>query len=159
MNFFKTRAFTAISFFILGAAVSWFWSHRPGIHFHVEKNITANEMDMQDPFEEMRRLQQQMMSGVQQHQMFTFDSPDLKDEGNHYSMEIELNGMKPRQFNVQVEKGQLMVQGALGSAEENSSINSRFERSFPVPPDVDADRIQVQTKDDRIVVTLPKKSK
>lgn len=88
---------------------------------------------------------------------FSISSPDLTEDEDQYRLEIALQGLQPKNFNIQVEKNHLRLQGSLVREEGGGSISSSFSRTFPVPPDVDADRIQIENQKDRLVVILPKK--
>lgn len=161
MGFFKTRVFIAIASFFVGVAFAFPLARR--FHLWFPPSASMPPLDpMQESLRQMQRLQEEMMSsmggaGPAFPRGFSFDEPDLKDEGDHYSFEIDLQGMKPKNFNVQAENGQLTLEGALGADDEDGGISSRFSRSFPIPPDVDTNRIQIENKGDRLVIALPKK--
>lgn len=165
MKFFKTRVFVGIVFFLLGLGlgkIRWGLGQGPLMSWsaHVGQ---SQEPVVTDPFDEVRRMQDQMMNQLNSGsgggiQTFSLGTSDFKDTGSAYVMDMELNGMKAKNFNVQIEHGELMVDGSLESQERGATVSSSFHRSFPVPEDVDADRIQVDQKNEHLIVTLPKKN-
>lgn len=165
MGFFRTKLFVAIVSFLAGMAFMLYLVKRT--YFHLVTGPMSPPVFM-DPMEEslrnMRRLQEEMMKGMGgfgEDPMFqggfSYGGLELKNEGDHYTLEVDLRGMRPDNFNVQVANGQLTVEGTLKGSEDDSSFSSRFQRSIPVPEDVDPGGIQMETKGDHVIVTLPKR--
>lgn len=167
MKFFKTRVFIATAAFLLGAFSMWIVSHRGLTRFGIlmmPHEETRSPFD--DPMREMRRLQEEMgriMGGPLPMERpdfeggFAFGASDLKEEEDRYLLEIDLGGLKPENFSVQIEGGQLFLEGELISDDQGSSVRSKIQRSFPVPEDVEADRIQIDSSGERLIVILPKR--
>jgi HSP20 family molecular chaperone IbpA len=75
--------------------------------------------------------------------------------------EVPLRGLKEEKLDVQVSQGQVTISGKTEKkTEEKGSatyFSSSFHRSFPVPPGVDAEHLQVEPSQDRFVIKFPKK--
>ena len=128
-----------------------------------------------DPFEQMRQMRDQFMKN--------FDEPGLgsgmfdswyrnrfgggdageikrrEDKGFVY-YDISIKGLDKRNFNFKIADGQISISGQVEiKSEENgngSYLNSKFHRSFPVPPDVDAKRVQIEQGKDLVTLKFPK---
>ena len=128
-----------------------------------------------DPFEEMRRMQDRMLKqfgGPSGMESSPFDSwyqrkfggsagevQRREDDENVY-YEIALKGLKKGKVDVKVENGQIAISGEMenkSDGEEGGSyVSSTFHRSFPVPPDVDGNKAQMEQKDGKIIIKFPK---
>ena len=153
-QFLKSRLFVASIFFLLGFGVGRLWSFRPLIQFAFHRE--TGPFAARDPMDDFRRLQNQFLEQIPKGG-FNLDLSELqfKDEGKAYVLEIRLDGMQAKNFNVQTNAGQLSIDGTLSSPD--GQMTSQFSRSVPIPEDVDADGIQMETKGDHLRVTLPKK--
>jgi HSP20 family protein len=77
---------------------------------------------------------------------------------------IELPGMRKEDIDISIDRGRLQIRGDKRSAgeEERRSYHlmerafGRFERSIPLPPNIDAGRAEVSYQDGVITVILPK---
>ncbi len=127
-----------------------------------------------DPFEEMRQMRERMMRQFEPEEGGEpFDSwfqkkfgggkaGDIrKREDEHFVYyDILIEGLKPEKVNINVENGQLSVSGQIeNKSEENHSgsyFSSTFHRSFPVPTNVDSNRVQMEQIQGKIIVKFPK---
>ena len=77
---------------------------------------------------------------------------------------IELPGMRKEDIDISVSRGHLQIRGERRSATEHEAryyhlmerAFGRFERSIPLPPNIDAGRAEVSYEDGLITVILPK---
>ncbi|HRO68429.1 MAG TPA: Hsp20/alpha crystallin family protein [Pseudobdellovibrionaceae bacterium] len=174
MAFFKTRVFIATAFFILGMATNWLWMKKEAWHFMWSSGPVVGMPNMSDDpfspfgrgsaFDEIRRMQEEMMRSFGRMEdgfssgALSFSAPEITENEKEYRLEIALGGnLQAKNFSVQIERGQLQIQGALEDKTGGASVTSNFSRSFPVPDNVDGDRIQVENRNDRLVIHLPKK--
>lgn len=175
MAFFRTRVFIATAFFVLGMATCWLWMQKEAWHFMWSSGpVVGSQRIPDDPFsrfgqdsafDEIRRMQEEMLKsfgrmddGFSSSGALSFSAPDITENEKEYRLEIALGGdVQAKNFSVQIERGQLQIQGTLEKKSGEASITSNFSRSFPVPDNVDGDRIQVENLNDRLVVHLPKK--
>ncbi|MGH6958559.1 MAG: Hsp20/alpha crystallin family protein [Caulobacteraceae bacterium] len=89
---------------------------------------------------------------------------DLKETEGAHMLAIELPGLTKDDVDLSIVGDTLVVCGH--KAEENDDASStyrvserrygRFERAFPLPPDVERDRIEAQFRDGVLKIALPK---
>jgi HSP20 family protein len=89
---------------------------------------------------------------------------DLKETEKAHILDIELPGLKPEDIDLSLVNGALVVCGH--KMEDNEDATSsyrvgerrygRFERVFPLPPDVRRDQIEAKFRNGVLKITLPK---
>ncbi|HEY2048060.1 MAG TPA: Hsp20/alpha crystallin family protein [Caulobacteraceae bacterium] len=98
--------------------------------------------------------------------MFGLPAVDLKETDEAYKICAELPGLKPEDIELEI-KGEALVLTGHKSEEKDDHRASyriserrfgRFERRFPLPPDVDPKKIQAQFSDGVLTVTLPREA-
>lgn len=89
------------------------------------------------------------------------DKVRIRADKDFIYYEIEIEGAEGNRIDTKVEKGMISVSGEikrkLGAAGQSGSYTSRFERSFPVPEDADADRMETITEPGLLVLKFPRK--
>jgi HSP20 family protein len=98
------------------------------------------------------------------HGLFAMPPADLQDTDHAHLLAIELPGLTRDDVDISLDGDMLTVCGHKAEETENASATyrmserrfGRFERSFPVPPDVDRAKISAQFRDGVLRVTLPK---
>ncbi|MBI4978956.1 MAG: Hsp20/alpha crystallin family protein [Spirochaetes bacterium] len=89
---------------------------------------------------------------------------EVKDKKDHYLIEAELPGVEEKDLDVAVKNGMLII-SAERKSEKNEEENGRsyseraygkFSRSFTLPEDVAAEKIEAQYKDGMLRITVPK---
>jgi len=132
-----------------------------------------------DPFEEMRKMRERMMKDFEDPQegLGFFDSwyqgkfgggsagevKKREDEKSVY-FDVTIKDVDPKKINIKVENGQIQISGTVEKKVEKKSENgdeasyssSSFHRSFPVPPQVDASKVQIDQQGDKLVLKFPK---
>lgn len=96
--------------------------------------------------------------------LFGLPPADLKETDTAHVLSIELPGLAREDVDLSVEGDTLVVCGHKAEESEDASASyrvserrfGRFERAFPLPPDVDRGRIEARFKDGVLKVTLPK---
>jgi HSP20 family molecular chaperone IbpA len=130
-----------------------------------------------DPFEQMRQMRKRMMkdfdpsnsgSGIfdswYRDRFGGGDAGDIKkrEDKNFIYYDIAIKGVDKRNFNFKIADGQISISGQVeNKSEENGNgtyFSSSFHRSFPVPPDVDAKKVQVEQDKDLVTLKFPKAS-
>jgi HSP20 family molecular chaperone IbpA len=90
-----------------------------------------------------------------------FEDIRTREDQNFFYLEIPLHGKKLENFSAKVENGQILLQGESKNAndEDGTSIHfqSTFSRQFPAPPHIDPAGIQIEQKDDKVILQFPKK--
>lgn len=134
-----------------------------------------------NPFDEMQRMREEMdqmfgrsFSRFQKDPNFSqfFEdssfSPriDIEDLGDKYIVTIDTPGAKEANMNISIEDGQLLVSGETNSDssqqdEEGSMIHQErffgsFQRSIPLPDDIDEENIIQSYTDGVLKITIPK---
>lgn len=118
-----------------------------------------------DPFAEMRRLQDQVFKDLNQDEHFqdTFSQwyqkrfgGDVTDLGQsedtdfiYYDINLPTDDLKDFKVVVRNQKIKISGEYELNKKDDGSStsMSSSFQRSFPLPPSVDADNYQVERQD------------
>jgi HSP20 family protein len=92
-------------------------------------------------------------------------SVDIYEDQNSITLEVDLPGLKPGDFNLSIENYRLTLSGERKFEKENKGDNWRrversygsFTRSFSLPSTVNVDAVNAEFKDGVLRVTLPKK--
>lgn len=90
---------------------------------------------------------------------------DIVETENHYQVKVDLPGVDPKSINVQLEKDVLTLtaerhaeaRGEKDSVLRVERVHGQFIRSFALPQDVDAQKIDAKFEHGVLAVTLPKK--
>jgi HSP20 family protein len=96
--------------------------------------------------------------------LFGLPPAELKETETAHLLAIELPGLTREDVDLSIDGDTLVVSGQ--KAEESDDVSAtyrvserrygRFERAFPLPPDVDRGKIQAQFRDGLLKITLPK---
>jgi HSP20 family protein len=94
----------------------------------------------------------------------TIPAVDLVERNGGYELQAELPGLDEKQIEVKVSNGMVTIKGEKSSerVEDDDDYHLRersfgsFQRSFRVPADVDADKIEAKFDKGVLKVTLPK---
>lgn len=89
---------------------------------------------------------------------------DVSDDDERYTVTVELPGVKKEDVHVELQEGMLTVRGEKRSEREEKKETRRyversfgaFSRSFRLPPDADADRLDASFRDGILTLTIPK---
>ncbi len=90
---------------------------------------------------------------------------DLRETDHAHILAIELPGLRREDVEIAVEGDALTVRGhkaeeaekTAGAYRVSERRFGRFERAFPLPPDVDRQAISAEFKDGLLQIALPKK--
>ena len=134
--------------------------------------FAAAQMDMNRWFDEMWRFTTGFagfpaLRGVRPFgaaSMFGMPPIDVKEGTGAYRLSVELPGLNREDIHLSVDNGALIIRAHKVEEKEDPSAAhriserhyGRIERSFPLPPEVDAARIDAGYKDGVLKVTLPK---
>lgn len=96
--------------------------------------------------------------------MFGLPAVDLKETGEAYKICAELPGLKPEDIELEIKGDALLLTGHKSEEKDDHRAAyriserrfGRFERRFPLPPDVDRERIEAAFQDGVLTVTLPR---
>ena len=91
-------------------------------------------------------------------------SVDIAEQDKAYQVTAELPGMTEKDIQVQVSDSMLTIKGEKQQEREKKEkgyyLSERefgaFQRSFPLPRGIDADKIEAALKDGILTITLPK---
>ncbi|WP_024789624.1 Hsp20/alpha crystallin family protein [Lebetimonas sp. JH292] len=125
-----------------------------------------------DPFKELQDIERRLGAvlgankPVQKVEAFTPAVNEKADENGYY-VEVDLPGVKKEDINISVNEGILSISGErkLEKKEEKEnytrieSFFGRFERSFKLPSDADAEKIEAKFEDGVLKVFIPRKPK
>lgn len=116
-----------------------------------------------DPIREMERMQKMLGSGLQI-QTFAHTGGDIetREDQNFIYFDVKVGDPSATEIRTKVENGYLTITGESKSNKGDddswikSSFTSRFTRSFPLPENVDPDRMEMVQEQDKIVIKFPK---
>lgn len=84
-----------------------------------------------------------------------------REDKNFIYYDIAIKDLDKEKLKVKVEDGQISISGQTEKkSEENGSgsfYSSSFHRSFPAPPEVDADKFQMEQLKDTLTLKFPKR--
>ena len=91
---------------------------------------------------------------------------DVYEDEDGVTLRFELAGVDPKDVDIRFENGVLTIKGERKLEKEDTKENyhrvelsyGAFNRSFSLPPTVDADKIAAESKSGVLVVHLPKKA-
>jgi HSP20 family protein len=105
---------------------------------------------------EMSAVQNQNIFGAQTKRFFDHQS-------NRYMIEIEVNGLAKKNLDITSKDGMIHINGYVQKSEQtnNSSrtSSSKFSQSYSLPIDADANNINAEFKDNRLIISIPKLAK
>ena len=118
-----------------------------------------------DPFEEMNRLHDHLISGRGLAKQALQVAVDISEEDDAFFIDAEVPGLTADEVNIDVEKNVLTIRGERKVEKEESEGTYRrverqygsFSRSFTLPETVDTDNISADLKDGVLALRLPKK--
>ena len=121
-------------------------------------------------FDDFRREMNQLMSdflgsenGGEEARWFA-PRTNVAETDKGYEVTLDLPGMKPEEFNVELKEGQLWVTGERKHEQEEKGKTyhrierhyGQFRRIIPLDATVDAERVEADYKDGVLHVTVPK---
>ncbi|WP_456432237.1 Hsp20/alpha crystallin family protein [Nitratifractor sp.] len=128
-----------------------------------------------DPFREFQNIQRtfevmnRLFGAVEK---AAAEAPDVdfapavntREADDAYYIEVDLPGVKKEDISIDVKDNVLTISGERKIEEERKgddfyrveSVYGKFERSFTLPEDVDADKIEAEAKDGVLTVRIPK---
>lgn len=89
---------------------------------------------------------------------------NVAETDKDYEITVDLPGMKPDEFNVELKEGHLWITGERKQESEETGktyhrverVYGQFRRVIPLGMDVDADRVGAEYKDGVLRITVPK---
>lgn len=156
-------ALVAFGSFFLGAATLFvFFKAQPRLA-GLLIGVPAPERGGQffDPFAEAERLHQSMgFPGL----LTMGDEQNIVEREDEEAVYYEITGIDQTKLNTKVENGQLTISGETRkrSGDEDSffrtEMQSTFQRSFPLPPGVIEEKMEISSEKDKVVLRFPKRS-
>lgn len=124
-----------------------------------------------EPFRELKELENRLhhlFPKGEESNVAAFTPTVNTREGDYaYHIEIDLPGVKKEDIHVEVKENRLTISGERKVKEEVKeedyhrveSSYGKFERSFTLPDNVDAENVDASTSDGVLEVVLPKKER
>jgi HSP20 family protein len=102
--------------------------------------------------------------GLSPASFFGLPPADMREAAQAYTLAVELPGLALADIELRIDGDALVLSGHKSEEIDDASAAyrvserryGRFERSFPLPPDVERERIEAQFKDGVLKVLLPK---
>ena len=126
-----------------------------------------------DPWRELNRAQEEMGRLLDDRFVLRAGeslgwtpATDIYEDEEGLSLKFDLAGVEPQDVDIRFENGVLTIKGERKMEKEDKKENyhrvelsyGAFNRSFSLPPTVDADKIEAKSKSGLLVVSLPKKA-
>ncbi len=125
----------------------------PFEEFSKKFSNSMDEMDNEKPNEDPQNFH--FNFGINSDQQI-----ETSEDEKFYYFTLKLNDLKAKTLNVNVENNQVIIQAQLESSlsDENSShsVSQSFTKSFPAPPNAQLDKIEVENKDSKVLIKIPK---
>ncbi|MEE4347497.1 MAG: Hsp20/alpha crystallin family protein [Paracoccaceae bacterium] len=91
---------------------------------------------------------------------------DASTDGHAYRITVELPGVEEKDIDVSVNEGMITVKGEKSSSREDKGDTwffserqyGAFSRTFRVPADAQADKVEADLKDGVLTLSIPKKA-
>ena len=126
-----------------------------------------------DPFKELRDIERKISSMLEfenkmvpsaKAENIWMPAVNEKEDEKAYYVEVDLPGVKKEDINVEVKDNILTISGERKFKKEEEdkgykrveSFFGKFERSFTLPADADADKIEASVEDGVLKLTIPK---
>jgi HSP20 family molecular chaperone IbpA len=156
----------------------------PGLHAMRDVNSMFDQFygndffgNSRDPFESMRKMREQMMKEFDQpeegsgifdswykHKFGGGDAGEIKkrEDTDFIYYDIAVKDVGKDKLNVRVANGQIEISGQIEKRSDDNGqgtyFSSSFHRSFPLPPDVDGNKVQMEQNKDLLTLKFPKTS-
>ncbi len=126
-----------------------------------------------DPWREMTRAQEEMGRLLEDRFVFRASeslgwtpATDIYEDEEGLTLKFELAGVDPKDVDIRFENGVLTIKGERKLEKEEQKENyhrvelsyGAFNRTFSLPPTVNADKIEAESKLGVLVIHLPKKA-
>jgi HSP20 family protein len=120
--------------------------------------------NMQKTFEYMNRLFKAVEQSPEMPTVDFIPAVNTREADDAYYIEVDLPGVKKEDISINVDDNVLTISGERKIEEERKdeefyrveSVYGKFERSFTLPEDVDADKIEAEVKDGVLTIRIPK---
>ncbi|BCD62957.1 HSP20 family protein [Nitratiruptor sp. YY08-26] len=126
-----------------------------------------------DPFKELRDIERKISSMLEfenkmapstQAENIWMPAVNEKEDEKAYYVEVDLPGVKKEDINLEVKDNVLTISGERKFKKEEEdkgykrveSFFGKFERSFTLPADADAEKIEAKAEDGVLHITIPK---
>jgi HSP20 family molecular chaperone IbpA len=138
-----------------------------------------------DPFAEMERMHKQLESMMGRQHGGTFNnswdswfgnrflggSDDIEfqqsEKKNSYEITLKIPNLKENKLDIKIEKEGIAIsgefsqtaekKGTAGNIVSKSEIHRSIAKNLPIPGDADYQKARVENKEDKIIITIPKK--
>jgi HSP20 family molecular chaperone IbpA len=164
-NILKNRIVVLLAGVLLGAGAVSFGTRYENLRAERHPNVKTDVSKSDDFFaDDFFKMQERMMKHFDQGAQFHFDSgtPEINQrEDDHYVYyDVSLQGVDPKDVNLKIENGEVSLSGktkkTVKNGDSESAFESTFHREFPVPDQVDEQKVQIDQAQDKLIVKFPK---
>lgn len=164
------------AFFLGAASLFTVFKLQPGLAelaFRSRPAPPADPMDAfrrqffggQDPFAEAERMREEMMKGMPGMQMIDAGGEqEVVKREDADAVYYEIQGVDQTKLQTKVDGGYLTIQGETRkkTGEEGgffqAEVRNSFQRSFPLPPGVDEQKMELSSEKDKVILRFPKRN-
>lgn len=141
-RFFSSKIFLAVFFFLVGAACDYYVIHNIARKQKIPAAVSTSVDSNAEP------------------ESVGVDSISQREDDTYVYFDINIPQTKPDEVKVQVQDGQILISGKIQSTLESENAkgfySSHFQRSFPVPDNVDADSYKMEHENNKIILKFTK---
>lgn len=126
-----------------------------------------------DPFADIRHMQEEMDRAFQKHPGQDIVAAtglevaiDFKETPEHYIVTLNTSGLDQEKIEVRINEKTVTVKGEQSRQNQQQNPQGYFQsqsygsfmKTFSVPGDVDAQKIETEKNGDKLIITMPKKT-
>jgi len=134
-----------------------------GIRNNFDDLFDEDFFGRQDPFKHMRRMHQEMERRMGNYAVNNLYDVSKREDDGYVYYDIKTDAFSLTSVDAKVENGYVTITATLEEKnrdEEKLSsqyfYKSKFNRTFPLPNNVNANKMQMNTEQDKIVLKFPK---
>ena len=133
----------------------------PWLQAKVLESPAKQELAVQswlDPFEEIRNMHQQMEKEFENIRGSSVYHISEREDQDYVYYDIKAEDLSFTNLNTKVESGYVTITGTLEKNESSgqSFFKTTFNRSFPLPENIDQDKMQMTSEKGVVVLKFPK---
>jgi HSP20 family molecular chaperone IbpA len=137
---------------------------RPPKVVHAAQNIYAGESEdhFENVVEDIEEDIQNFMAkrGLPSHTDNSLAGIEQREDDKFVYIDVKVDNVESTAINTRIDNGQVSVTGSVerkgADPFEESVFQSTFHKSFPVPENVDANKMEIDTDQNRYVLKFPK---
>ncbi len=120
-----------------------------------------SEVLEQDPFQQLESMHEQLAGFSGSMTLGGVGEQEIVEKEDEESFFYEISGIDQTKLSTRVEDGYIMIKGetkkSQGAGGMSATIQSTFQRTFPLPPNVDETKMEMSNDKDKVILRFPKR--